>query len=192
MKILETTLPGVLLIECPVYRDARGHFQEVWNGPRYASHGLHMEFAQDNLSFSRRGVLRGLHFQHPAGQGKLVSAVQGSVYDVAVDIRRGSPNFGCWFGAELSAENGRHMYIPPGFAHGFLVLSETAHFLYKCTEVYRPDAEGCVRWDDPGLRISWPLEGEPLVSPKDAAAVTLAELAGERLPEYDGEGLAGR
>ena len=188
MKILETNLPGILLFELPIYRDARGHFLETWNQDRHAAAGLQTPFVQDNLSLSRKGVLRGLHYQHPAGQGKLVSVPQGAVYDVVVDIRRGSPTFGQSFGAELSADNGLQMYIPPGFAHGFLVLSETAIFLYKCTEFYAPGNEGSIHWNDPDLAINWPLQslaGEPILSPKDSSALRLAEVPATRLPSYE-------
>jgi dTDP-4-dehydrorhamnose 3,5-epimerase len=188
MKLLDTSLPGVLIVECRVYRDDRGHFVEVWQEGRYREAGLDVAFVQDNLSVSRRGVLRGLHYQHPGGQGKLVSVAQGAVYDVAVDVRRGSPTFGRWTAAELSAENGRQMYVPPGFAHGFLVLREPAVFLYKCTAPYRPGSEGSIRWDDPDLGIAWPrVEGMPgpLLSPKDAEAPRLCEVPAERLPAYE-------
>ncbi len=188
MKLLETHLPGVLLIELPIYHDTRGHFLETWNQDRYAAIGLNLAFVQDNLSFSRKGALRGLHYQHPAGQGKLVSVVQGAVFDVAVDIRTGSATFGQSFCAELSAENGLQMYIPPGFAHGFLVLSETALFLYKCTEFYIPGNEGSIHWNDPDLAIAWPLQNlgaDLLLSPKDLNAPRLAEVAAHRLPSYE-------
>jgi dTDP-4-dehydrorhamnose 3,5-epimerase len=186
MKLLETPLPGVLLVEPAVYRDNRGYFQELWNQDRYIRAGLDVAFVQDNLSYSTRGVVRGLHYQHPAGQGKLVGVVAGEVYDVAVDIRRGSPTFGRWYGEILSAANARQLYIPPGFAHGFQVLSAEAVFLYKCTETYRPGDEGSVLWSDPDLGIAWPLGASPVISPKDAAAPRLADVPPERLPEHGG------
>jgi dTDP-4-dehydrorhamnose 3,5-epimerase len=186
IKILETRLPGVLIVEPKVFRDDRGFFLESYNAARYAEAGLPASFVQDNLSLSRRGVLRGLHYQHPAAQGKLVSVLRGEVYDVAVDIRRGSPTFGRWTGAVLSAANLRQMYVPPGFAHGFLVLSDEALFSYKCTEFYRPADEGSVLWNDPDLAIDWPLGGaSPLLAPKDAAAPRLVDMPAGRLPSYD-------
>ncbi len=185
LTITQTALPGVLLIEPRIFRDARGHFLETWSRARYAAAGLDVGFVQDNLSYSTRGVLRGLHYQHPAGLGKLVGVARGAVFDVAVDIRRGSPTFGRWAGAVLSGENGRQMYIPPGFAHGFLVTSaEGALFSYKCTEPYRPQDEGVVLWDDPDLGIDWPASA-PLLAPKDARAPRLAEIPADRLPSYE-------
>jgi dTDP-4-dehydrorhamnose 3,5-epimerase len=192
MKVEPTRFPGVIVIEPAVYRDHRGHFLETWNQDRYTAAGLPLRFVQDNLSISKRGVLRGLHYQHPNGQGKLVSAAAGTIFDVVVDIRRGSPTFGEWFGLELSAANGRQLYIPPGFAHGFLVLSDEAVFLYKCTEYYRPANEGCVLWSDPDLGIAWPsLDGDPVVSPKDAAAPRLRDLPEAQLPVHGEPGAGG-
>ena len=187
MKLLETALPGVLIVEPRVFRDDRGFFLETFNIARYAEAGLPATFVQDNVSMSRRGVLRGLHYQHPTGQGKLVSVLRGEVYDVAVDIRRGSPTFGRWAGAVLSAGNMRQLYVPPGFAHGFLALSDEVLFSYKCTAYYRPADEGSVRWDDPDLAIDWPIPASspPLLAPKDAAAPRLAEIPAERLPCYE-------
>jgi dTDP-4-dehydrorhamnose 3,5-epimerase len=185
MHITETTLPGVRLIEPKVYGDERGYFMETWNQARYAEIGIPEHFVQDNLSYSRRGVLRGLHFQHPNGQGKLVYCLQGEVFDVAVDIRTGSPTFGQAAVAILSAENRRQFYIPPGFAHGFCVTSETALFAYKCTEFYDAEAEGSLLWNDPALAINWPVDS-PELSFKDRTALTLNEFPRERLPVYAG------
>lgn len=184
MLIHTTNLPGVVIIEPRVFGDERGFFMETWNQARYAEAGLPERFVQDNLSFSRRGVLRGLHFQNPNGQGKLVSVLQGEVFDVAVDIRVGSPTFGQVASVLLSAENKRQFYIPPGFAHGFCVTSETALFAYKCTEFYEPKAEASLRWNDPALAIDWPIDA-PELSAKDAAAPTLADFPRERLPVYE-------
>ncbi len=183
MQITETNLAEVRLIQPRVFGDARGFFMETWNQARYAEIGLPSTFVQDNLSFSRRGVLRGLHFQNPNGQGKLVYVLQGEVFDVAVDVRLGSPNFGQSATAVLSADNKRQFYIPPGFAHGFCVTSETALFTYKCTEFYDPKAEASVLWNDPALGIAWPVEA-PDLSAKDAAAPTLADFPRDRLPVY--------
>jgi len=173
-----------MLIAPKVFGDHRGYFQESWNRKTFAEAGLRLDFVQDNLSFSRRGILRGLHFQNPNGQGKLVHVLQGEVYDVAVDIRRGSPTFGRSFGARLSADNHLQMYVPPGFAHGFSVLSETALFAYKCTEFYDPAAEHSLRFDDPDLGIPWPLEQAPTLSAKDQAAHRLKDFPPELLPVY--------
>lgn len=183
MTVTETALPGVCLIETRLFRDSRGHFSEVYRADRYREAGLDAAFEQDNVSTSTRGVLRGLHLQHPRGQGKLVSVLHGTVYDVAVDVRRGSPTFGQHVGMELSAENGRQLWIPPGFAHGFVVTSEAAVFLYKCTELYAPDCELSVRWDDPNVGIDWPIEA-PILSDKDAAAPLLRDIPPDRLPVY--------
>jgi dTDP-4-dehydrorhamnose 3,5-epimerase len=187
MRCEPTSLPGVLIVEPTVYRDARGYFLETWSRDRYAALGLPAEFVQDNVSFSLRGVLRGLHYQHPDGQGKLVGALQGCVYDVAVDLRRGSRTFGRWVGATLSVENGRQMYIPPGYAHGFLVQSESALIAYKCTEPYQPAQEGSVLWNDPDLAIAWPRESSdpPVLSDRDRNAPRLADIAEDRLPRYE-------
>jgi dTDP-4-dehydrorhamnose 3,5-epimerase len=179
MQILKTKLPGAVIIEPDVFGDSRGFFLETWNRERYAAAGLAVDFVQDNLSFSRRGTLRGLHFQNPRAQGKLVSVLIGEVYDVAVDIRHGSPTFSQWVGVSLTSENKRQFYVPPGFAHGFCVTSETALFAYKCTELYAPGAEGSVLWNDPDLGIDWPI-AEPLLSEKDRAAPRLREIAPKR------------
>ncbi|MBS3934243.1 MAG: dTDP-4-dehydrorhamnose 3,5-epimerase [Truepera sp.] len=184
MKIVATKLPGVLLCEPAVYGDARGFFMETWHQQRYAAAGLPASFVQDNLSWSKKGTLRGLHFQHPHAQGKLVFVLQGEVFDVAVDIRNGSPTFGQWVGVTLSADNKRQLFLPAGFAHGFCVTSETALFAYKCTDFYHPQAEGGVIWDDPGLGIEWPID-TPLLSAKDRSYPRLTELPPERLPQYE-------
>ncbi|MGI9179344.1 MAG: dTDP-4-dehydrorhamnose 3,5-epimerase [Longimicrobiaceae bacterium] len=183
MKVIETRLSGVLIVEPRVFADERGHFVETWREDRYAGLGIGASFVQDNVSFSRYSVLRGLHYQHPHPQGKLITVLQGSVFDVVVDIRMGSATFGQWLGAELSDENRRQMFIPEGFAHGFLVTSETAVFHYKCTDLYRPESEGSIRWDDPSLGIDWPIT-DPILSAKDAQAPTIAEIPEERLPRW--------
>ncbi len=186
MKVVATALPGVLLVEPDVFGDARGYFLEAYHAGRYAAAGIPGPFVQDNLSYSAYGVLRGLHLQHPAGQGKLVSVVSGEVFDVAVDVRVGSPTFGRWTGAWLSGDNRRQLYVPPGYAHGFQVTSAGgAYFAYKCTAPYDAASELTVRWDDPRVGVEWP--GEALVlSPKDAAAPRLDELPLGRLPAYAG------
>lgn len=176
MKAIETSLPGVLIVEPAVHRDARGFFLETWHQDKYAAAGIHGPFVQDNHSHSVRHTLRGLHAQVRRPQGKLVRAVQGAMFDVAVDIRPASPSFGRWFGVELSGENLRQLYIPPGFAHGFCVLSDEVDVEYKCTDVYDPGGEITVRWDDPEIGIAWPV-AQPLLSPRDAAAPRLRELA---------------
>lgn len=183
MKFKETELPGVILFEPRVFGDARGYFVETWRENTYREAGIEENFVQDNQSFSQRGVLRGLHFQLPLAQGKLVSAAYGEVFDVAVDIRHGSPNFGQWVGVTLSAELGQQLYIPPGFAHGFCVTSETALFSYKCTQYYDPVGDAGIRWDDPDIGIQWPIERAE-VSGKDAVAPMLRELTPEQLPSY--------
>jgi dTDP-4-dehydrorhamnose 3,5-epimerase len=175
MTVSETSLPGVRLIEPDVYTDDRGSFAELWNGRAYGRHGLEATFVQDNLSRSREGVLRGLHFQNPQPQGKLISVLQGAVYDVVVDVRAGADTFGAWHGTSLSAENARQLYVPEGYAHGFVVTSGPALFHYKCTDFYDPEADQTVRWDDPQIGIDWPVR-DPLLSEKDAAAPRLAEM----------------
>lgn len=176
MKVTETALPGVLLIEPRVFRDDRGYFMETYNAVRYAQHGVPTAFVQDNFSQSVRGTLRGLHYQDPRPQGKLVQCLRGSVFDVVVDIRRGSPTFGKWVGYELSDENAHQMWVPPGFAHGFYVKSESAFFSYKVTDYWVKEAEFSLAWNDPEIGIEWPLSGPPLLSPKDAAAPGLSQL----------------
>ncbi|MBH9552524.1 dTDP-4-dehydrorhamnose 3,5-epimerase [Inhella gelatinilytica] len=163
MNVIQTHLPGVLILEPKVFGDARGFFLESWNAARFnAAVGADVRFVQDNHSRSTQGVLRGLHYQRsPHAQGKLVRCVAGRVFDVAVDLRAGSGTFGQWVGVELSGDNHRQLWIPPGFGHGFLTLSESADFLYKATDYYAPHAEGCVRWDDPDIGITWPEVGQP-------------------------------
>lgn len=183
MKIIETTLPGVLVFEPRIFEDSRGYFQETWSRDRYRDAGVPTDFVQDNISFSSQGTLRGLHFQHPRGQGKLVQALTGEVFDVAVDIRKDSSSFGQWYGVTLRADIHNQMYIPPGFAHGFYVLSETAHFSYKCTDFYSPQTESGIAWNDKGIGIDWPLSGPPVLSDKDAAFGPLTNLSADRLPQ---------
>lgn len=178
MKVTPTELPEVLILEPKVFGDARGFFMESFNQQAFdAAVGHHVDFVQDNHSRSARGVLRGLHYQLPPhAQGKLVRVTAGVVFDVAVDMRRSSPRFGRWAGVELSADNHRQLWIPPGFAHGFLVLSDSADFLYKTSGYYAPQAEGAVRWDDPAAGIAWPDAGvAPLLSAKDVAAPGLTD-----------------
>lgn len=182
MRVTTIHIPSVLVIEPQVFRDPRGCFVEVHHAERYAEAGMTDRFVQDNYSRSVRGTLRGLHFQEPHAQGKLVMALEGSVYDVVVDVRKGSPAFGTWYGVELSAENLRQVYIPPGCAHGFCVTSETAAFFYKCTALYSPKEERGIRWNDPALGIEWPVS-KPILSAKDQAYRTLAEMEAE-LPGY--------
>jgi dTDP-4-dehydrorhamnose 3,5-epimerase len=180
MNVIRGELEGLLIIEPKVFGDARGFFMETWNETRYREAGIHHPFVQDNLSLSRRGILRGLHFQNPRPQGKLVSVIQGEVFDVAVDLRRASATFGKWQATRLSAENKRQFYVPPGFAHGFLVLSEAALFHYKCTDFYLPQHEMTLRWNDPALAIQWPLQ-EPLLSERDGKGLLLKDLPADRL-----------
>lgn len=183
MEVIQTPLPGVLLIRPRVFRDERGTFLETWRRERYDEAGIPEEFVQDNAASSVRGVLRGLHYQYPEPQGKLVMALQGEVFDVAVDIRQGSPHFGEWYGARLSAVNGQQLWIPEGFAHGYAVLSETAVFSYKCTRAYNPHGDAALRWDDADIGIDWPL-ADPVLSDKDAAASKLREIQPSRLPSF--------
>ena len=183
MKILETSLPGCVVIEPAVFGDDRGFFFETWNADRYGENGLPTNFVQSNVSSSARGVLRGLHYQWPNPQGKLVSVLEGEVYDVAVDIRRGSPNFGRWAAVVLSAENKRQFWIPEGFAHGFAVLSDRAIFSYLCTAQYDKTADAGVRWNDASIGVDWPI-GSPILSDKDAKAPFLQDVASDRLPIY--------
>ncbi len=175
MQVTPTEIPGVLVLEPRVFADDRGAFFESFNARTFAEAvGATCQFVQDNQSTSRRHVLRGLHYQEPRPQGKLVRAVAGTIFDVAADIRPDSPTFRRWVGVELSAENRRQLWVPPGLAHGFLVLSETAEVLYKTTDFYAPGCEKIVRWDDPTLAIRWPLAAAPVLSPRDAAAPPLA------------------
>lgn len=183
MNVTATDLPGVYLVEPRVFPDQRGFFLENWHAERYTQAGIAGPFVQDNYSHSTRGALRGLHYQLRHAQGKLVWVLQGEVFDVAVDIRRGSPTFGRWFGTLLSGENHRQLYVPAGFAHGFCVLSETADFLYKCTDFYAPGDEYGLRWDDPRLAIRWPIT-TPLLSDKDRQYPTLETIQQDHLPLY--------
>lgn len=183
MKVRNTSLPGVLLITPQTFGDVRGFFMESFSVDRYADIGIGAAFVQDNLSHSRRGVLRGLHVQHPHAQAKLVWVVEGEVFDVAVDVRVGSPTFGKWCGEYLSADDRRQLYIPAGFAHGFVVTSETAVFSYKCTDYYHPETERSLRWDDPAIGIMWPTSVVEL-SQKDRDAPTLSALDPMLLPRF--------
>lgn len=177
MKAIATAIPEVLIIEPKVFGDARGFFYESWNRRSLAELGLDLDFVQDNHSKSQRNVLRGLHYQLQHPQGKLVRVITGEVYDVAVDLRRSSPTFGQSVGFELSAENKRMAWIPPGFAHGFYVTSESAEFLYKTTDYWHPEDENSLLWNDPALGIQWPLAGEPILAAKDAAGKPLSVAA---------------
>ena len=183
MKLIKTALEGCLVIEPKVHGAARGFFYESFNANRFAEAGLDLHFVQTNVSRSEQGVLRGLHYQWPNPQGKLVSVLEGEVYDVAVDIRRGSPTFGRWTAVMLTAENKRHFWIPEGFAHGFAVVSERAVFAYQCTAAYDAAADAGVRWNDAAIGIDWPL-AVPTLSEKDAKAPFLADIPQERLPVY--------
>lgn len=182
MQITETSLPGVLLVQPRVFGDARGYFLETYRQDRFEEAGIPEAFVQDNESFSTRGILRGLHYQWPKPQGKLVRVIRGSVYDVAVDVRRDSPTFGQWVGVELSGENKHQLWVPPGFAHGFCVSSDEALVVYKCTDYYAPECEQALLWSDPALGITWPTDA-PLLSPKDIAGIPLAEIASANLPD---------
>ncbi|MBZ0223704.1 MAG: dTDP-4-dehydrorhamnose 3,5-epimerase [Dokdonella sp.] len=183
MKIIKTPLPGCLVIEPAVHGDARGFFYESFHAEKFAQLGLDLKFVQANVSRSAQGVLRGLHYQWPHPQGKLVSVLEGEVYDVAVDIRVGSPTFGQWAAAVLSAQNKRHFWIPEGFAHGFAVLSEQATFVYQCTALYDRDADAGIRWNDAQIGVDWPL-AQPSLSDKDQRAPFLADVPPERLPVH--------
>jgi len=182
LRVLETGLDGVVIVEPSVHGDERGFFQESWKSSSYVAHGLPGAFAQGNVSRSAQGVLRGLHYQYRQPQGKLVFVLEGRIFDVAVDIRPGSGSFGRWAGVELSAQNHRQLYIPEGFAHGFIVLSESALFHYYCTTEYAPQYEVSIAWDDPDIGIAWPAEPES-ISAKDRRAPRLRELPAERLPQ---------
>lgn len=181
MKVIPTDLPEVLIIEPKVHGDNRGFFYESFQAARYAEAGVAGTFVQDNVSRSVKGTLRGLHFQEPKPQGKLVQVLRGRVFDVAVDVRRGSPRFGRWVGLELSESVFRQLWIPPGFAHGFCVLSDSADFFYKCTEIYSQQTERGIAWNDPTIGVRWPLD-EPILSGKDRAAPLLEQAP--FLPEY--------
>lgn len=182
MKVIETSLPGAWVLEPQVFGDARGFFYESYNKGRFRAAGIAADFVQTNVSRSSRGVLRGLHYQWPNPQGKLVSVLEGEVYDVAVDVRRDSPHFGKWVAVALSAENKRHFWIPEGFAHGFCVISEFATFTYQCTSLYDHAADASVYWNDPDIGIDWPAHA-PLLSEKDEKAPLLKDVPLHRLPE---------
>lgn len=184
MIVRKTDLPGVLLIEPKVFSDARGFFKETYHEERYAQAGVSARFVQDNVSRSVRGTLRGLHYQIEHPQGKLVSVTLGEVFDVAVDLRRESPTFGKWTGELLSAENHKQLYVPPGFAHGFYVLSDVAEFTYKCSDFYFPQHERTLLWNDRTVGVQWPLAGEPTLSEKDRNGKSLGEC-----PSYTGNSL---
>ncbi len=183
MKTIETSLPGALILEPQVFGDSRGFFYESYHQSRYHEAGVREDFVQTNVSRSAKGVLRGLHYQWPNPQGKLVSVLEGEVFDVAVDIRQGSPNFGQWIGVMLTAENHRHFWIPAGFAHGFCVLSEFATFTYQCTALYDASADAGVRWNDADIGIDWPIS-EPLLSDKDGKTPLLKDISPNRLPTF--------
>jgi len=183
MKVIQTSLPGAVVIEPQVFGDARGFFYESYNQAKYADAGITARFVQSNVSRSSKGVLRGLHYQWPNPQGKLVSVLEGEVYDVAVDIRHGSPTFGQWAGVMLTADNHRHFWIPEGFAHGFCVLSEYATFSYQCTALYDAKADAGVRWNDDALGVDWPISN-PQLSEKDLKAPLLADIPVQRLPVF--------
>lgn len=183
MNVISTQIEGVILLEPRVFGDHRGFFLETYQKRRYAEAGIDIEFVQDNISFSGRHTLRGLHYQYPHGQAKLVQCLQGEIFDVAVDIRHGSPTFGHWTGAMLSSENRRQLYIPDGFAHGFCVLSETALFMYKCSDYYEPRAEGGICWNDPEVGIDWPVHS-PILSERDQTFRKLSQIDPKRLPLY--------
>jgi dTDP-4-dehydrorhamnose 3,5-epimerase len=176
MKFIKTDLPEVIIIEPTVFGDDRGFFFESWNQARFSEAGLDLQFVQDNHSLSMKGVLRGLHYQNPKPQGKLVRVTSGRVFDVAVDLRQSSPDFKKWIGVELSAGNKRMLWVPPGFAHGFLTLEDDTEFLYKCTDFYEPSCDRNIKWDDPDIGIKWPIGAElPIVSAKDLAAPMLRD-----------------
>ena len=184
LEAMETSLPGVWVFKPRVFGDSRGFFLETFHAEKYRDFGLDKPFLQDNHSHSARGVLRGLHYQLKQPQGKLVSVLRGEIFDVAVDIRKGSPTFGQWAGARLSGENHHQIYIPEGFAHGFCVLSESADVYYKCTALYRPGDEFGILWSDAEIGIDWPLPGQPLLSEKDLANPRLAEAPPGNLPPF--------
>jgi dTDP-4-dehydrorhamnose 3,5-epimerase len=177
VRVVQTAIPGPLIIEPRVFGDARGFFMETWNAAGFADAGLDLTFVQDNHSRSQKGVLRGLHFQNPGAQGKLVRVTRGAVFDVAVDLRASSPTFGQWVGVELSADNNRMFWVPEGFAHGFLTLEDDTDFLYKCTAPYAPQSEHTLAWDDPAVGVAWPVAGiDPIISDKDARGLALGDV----------------
>jgi dTDP-4-dehydrorhamnose 3,5-epimerase len=183
MKCSTTSLPGVLVIEPQVFGDARGRVWEAWHEPRYRDAGITTRFVQDSVSVSRQNVIRGLHYQHPFSQGKLISVLSGEIFDVAVDVRRGSPTFGRWVSTMLSADSARQLFVPEGFAHGFAVLSEQAVVLYRCSAFYHPEHEHTIRWDDPAIGVTWPIT-DPLLSSKDHAGMLLSSIPSEQLPVW--------
>ena len=183
MNIIKTKLSGVLILEPKVFPDDRGYFLETWNSKRYEQASISASFVQDNISFSKKGILRGLHFQHPQSQGKLIQVLFGEVVDVVVDIRIGSPTYGQWLVEVLSGSNHRQIYVPPGFAHGYCVTSKSALFSYKCTDFYNQAAEHGIIWNDPDIGIEWPI-AQPVLSPKDAAYPRLKDLRPEYLPQF--------
>ena len=185
IKFLPTELEGVYIIEPQSFYDKRGFFLETYHQRKYAEVGINCNFVQDNLSHSILGTLRGLHYQLQQAQAKLIQVIRGAVFDVVVDIRRGSPSFGKWAGVNLSEENKRQLFVPEGFAHGFCVLSEVANVVYKCSDFYAPEDEGGILWSDPALAIDWPVE-KPLLSDKDRRLPCLADVPPDRLPVYDG------
>jgi dTDP-4-dehydrorhamnose 3,5-epimerase len=184
MKVTTTNLSGVLIIEPKVFGDARGFFFESYHAQKYQTIGIELPFVQDNMSRSSKGVLRGLHYQLKHPQGKLVSVISGEVFDVVVDIRVGSPTFGKWFGLILNDKEHKQLYVPPGFAHGFCVLSEEVNFHYKCTDYYRPEDEQGILWNDPTIGIKWPLDIEPNLSAKDQKYPCLADIPQDLLPAF--------
>ena len=183
MNVIEAGLGKVLIIEPRVFEDARGFFLETWNEARYTQAGLPSQFVQDNLSYSTKGTLRGLHYQSPCPQGKLVYVLEGEVFDVAVDIRCGSPTYGKWVGITLTAKNRRQCYVPPGFAHGFCVMSDVALFAYKCTAFYDPNSDHGVAWDDLDIGIDWPVSA-PMLSDKDRMLPALKDIPADTLPSF--------
>jgi len=184
MIVIPTRLEGVLVVEPRIFGDQRGFFLETYHRERYAASGIAAALVQDNISFSQKDTLRGLHFQHPQGQAKLVQVLEGEIFDVAVDIRHGSPTFGQWVGVTLSSKTHRQLFIPEGFAHGFCVLSPTALFMYKCSNFYAPQYEGGLRWNDPDLNIEWPVK-QPLLSDRDSSLPFLNEVDADQLPRYE-------
>ena len=185
MKVTETSLPGVLLIEPKVFGAPRGFFVETYHQERYTEHGIAGPFVQNNLSLSANGVISGLNLQNPNTQGKLVQVLRGEVFDVAVDVRVGSPNYGQWTAVTLSSEKRNQLYVPPDFAHGFAVLSEEALISYQCTDYYAPESALFIRWDDPDIGIDWPFR-DPSLSPQDEEAVPLSEIDSAKLPRFGG------
>jgi dTDP-4-dehydrorhamnose 3,5-epimerase len=183
MNVRTTPIEGVLVLEPRIFKDARGYFLETFHANRYLESGVTAHFVQDNLSFSAKGVLRGMHFQHPRAQAKLISVAQGAIFDAVVDVRLGSPTYAQWFGETLTSDNGWQLYVPEGFAHGFAVLSDTAVVTYKCSDYYAPDDEVSLSWNDPDVGIVWP-GGDLTVSERDAAGLRLSQVPTNKLPRY--------